>query len=177
MCTVLLKFLQVSKIYRTKSCPSINKRANIYCMKNQLWSLLDWVLATQKTPAYNMCTYCGKYGNLIQGLFWSNVWAISGQQFDIRVQVYDYQIQSWQLLHFVHCVSWLYGNNLEISMLEASTRARTGDSAVTNKLFENTFFFQMNRTHNTKGMVNLKQKQFALSRVTILKLQKEMHDV
>ena len=33
-------------------------------------------------------------------------------------------------------------------MLEASTRARTGDSAETIKLFENTFFFQMNRTHN-----------------------------
>ena len=44
------------------------------------------------------------------------------------------------------------------SMLEASTRARTGDSAETIKLFENTFFFQMNRTHNTTGMLTLKQK-------------------
>ena len=51
---------------------------------------------------------------------------------------------------------------LKSSMLEASTRARTGDSAETIKLFE-IFFFQMNRTHNTTGMVNLKQKQFALS--------------
>ena len=57
------------------------------------------------------------------------------------------------------------------SMLEASTRAGTEDSAENIKLFENTFpfffffffFFQMNRTHNTTGMVNLKQKQFALS--------------
>ena len=41
-------------------------------------------------------------------------------------------------------------------MLEASTRARTGDSAETIKLFENNVF-QMNRTHNTTGVVNLKQ--------------------
>ena len=41
-------------------------------------------------------------------------------------------------------------------MLEASTRARTGDSAETIKLFE---------------------KQFALSWVTILKLQKDILEV
>ena len=54
---------------------------------------------------------------------------------------------------------------LKLSTLEASTRARTGDSAETIKLFEFffCFIFQMNRTHNKTGMVNLKQKQCALS--------------
>ena len=30
MCTVLLKFSKVSKLYKTKSRPSINKSANLY---------------------------------------------------------------------------------------------------------------------------------------------------
>ena len=113
-------------------------------------------------------------GNLIKGL----CWAISGQQFDIRIakcMIAKYKVDNYYTLYTVS--RGLMEIILKSSILEASTRARTGDSAETIKLFENAFFLQMNKTHNTSGMVNHKQKQFALSRVSILKLQKGMHEV
>ena len=134
MWTVLLKFSNVSKIYKTKSRPSINKRANIAWKIRyvEFWQLKKPLLTTCELIVANREIWSKAYSEVMFEPFLdSSLISVC------KCMIIKYKVDNFYTLYIVS--RGFTQIILKSSMLEASTRARTGDSAETIKLFENTF--------------------------------------